>query len=207
MHRAEERAVAHWGTCQMSSKKPLPAATASLKRLSGPQLLFPLTGAKLRSQQQPLAEPAVVFDGGNGQQERWQQWTTKKAFNRGIGWGHCMVAVGFSGGDGQQQGGGNVAGGKRQGHSCNNQIEVTAVAVAAVVAALNRSDGQWLGGRQHNKKEGADNVRQGGDHRRNNQIEVMAVVAATVEAVAALNSSDGQWPGCGQQTRGMGQTT
>jgi hypothetical protein len=63
-----------------------------------------------------------------------------------------MVAVGFSGGDGQQQGSGKVAGEKRQGHRCNNQIKVTAV-VAAAAAALNSSDGQWLGGGQHDKRE------------------------------------------------------
>jgi hypothetical protein len=50
-----------------------------------------------------------------------------------------MVVVGFSGGNGRQQGGGKVAGEKRQGHRCNNQIEVTAAVVAA--ATLNGSDG------------------------------------------------------------------
>jgi hypothetical protein len=78
-----------------------------------------------------------------------------------------MVAVGFRGKDGQQQGSGKVVGGKRQEHRHNNQIEVMAVAAAVVVAvaaaaavvALNGSDGQWPGGRQHNNREVADNVR------------------------------------------------
>ncbi len=56
-----------------------------------------------------------------------------------------------------------MAGEKRQGHICNNQIKVTAVTVAAAAAALNSSNGQWPGSRQHNKREGADNVRQAGD--------------------------------------------
>ncbi len=64
-----------------------------------------------------------------------------------------------------------------------------AVAALVMVAALKGSDGQWPGGGQHNKREGADNMRQGGDHRRNNQIKVMAVAAAAV-AVAAVNGSD-----------------
>ncbi len=71
--------------------------------------------------------------------------------------------------------------------------KVMAVAVAAGVVALNGNDRQWPGGGQHDKREGADNVRQGGDHRCNNQIEVACVVA--VVAVAALNCIDGQWPG------------
>jgi hypothetical protein len=53
---------------------------------------------------------------------------TKTAFDRGIGWGCLMVAVGFRGGDGQKQGGGKVVGENRQGHRCNNQIKVMAVA-------------------------------------------------------------------------------
>ncbi len=39
---------------------------------------------------------------------------------------------------------------------------VVAAAVAAA-AALSGSDGQWLGGGQHDKRELADNVRQVGD--------------------------------------------
>ncbi len=120
---------------QKSHCQPLTAATASPKHLSGPQLLFPPAGAGLRCQQQPLAEPATVFDGGNGQRGRQRQWTTKTAFNRGIKWGHCMVAVGFCGGDGQQQGGGKVKGEKRRGHRHNNQIKGTTVAAAAAAAA------------------------------------------------------------------------
>jgi hypothetical protein len=116
---------------------------------------------------------------------------TKKVFNGGIRWGHCMVAVGFSGEDRQQQGKGKVVGEKRQGYRCNNQIKVTAAAVAATLVALNGSDGQWPGGGQHNKREGTDNVRQGGDRRCNNQIEVTAVAAAAAMAVA-FNGSDGQ---------------
>jgi hypothetical protein len=57
-----------------------------------------------------------------------------------------------------------VAGELRKGHRCNNQIKVMAVAMAAAAAALKGSDGQWLGGRQHDKREGADNMRQGMDN-------------------------------------------
>jgi hypothetical protein len=88
----------------------LKAITALTKSLSGPQLSFPPAGAGLRHQQQLLTEPAAVFDGGNGQWGRRWQWTKKTALDEGIGWGHLMVAVGFSGGDEQQQGGGKVAG-------------------------------------------------------------------------------------------------
>jgi hypothetical protein len=148
---------------QKSCRQPPTAATASPKRLSGSQLLSPPTGAGLRCQQQPLAELAAVFDDGNGQQGKRWQWMTKTAFNGGIGWGRSMAAVGFSGGDGQQQGGGKVAREKRRGHRHNNEIKVTAVVAVAAAAALNGSDGQWPGGGQHNKRVGADNVRQAGD--------------------------------------------
>jgi hypothetical protein len=75
-----------------------------------------------------------------------RQWTKKKAFNGGIGCGHLMVVVGFSGKDGHQQGGGKVAGKNRQGHRRYNQIEVTVmVAVAAAAGALNGSDGHGRG--------------------------------------------------------------
>jgi hypothetical protein len=74
-----------------------------------------------------------------------------------------MMVVGFSGGDRGQQGICKVAGEKRRGHRRNNQIKVIAVAAAAAVVALYGSDGQWLAGGQHDKREGADNVRQAGD--------------------------------------------
>ncbi len=86
-----------------NSHRQLPtAATASPKLLSGPLMLFPPTGVGLCCQQQPLAEPAAMFDGGNGQRRRQRQWTTKTASDGGIGWGLCMVAIEFTGGDGQQ---------------------------------------------------------------------------------------------------------
>jgi hypothetical protein len=50
---------------QKNHRQPPTAATTSPKHLSEPQLSLPPTGAGLRCQQQLLAEPVAVFDGGN----------------------------------------------------------------------------------------------------------------------------------------------